>query len=57
MAIKDLFTRDDRFDRFRHHPLAFELVGLAYAFFTLILIVFNLSEYADFKSMMALRLY
>lgn len=57
MAIKDFFTRDDRFDRFRRHPLAFELVGLAYAFFTLILIAFNLSEYADFKSMMALRLY
>ena len=57
MAIKDFFTHDDRFDRFRWHPFTFELVGLAYAFFTIILIAFNLSEFADFKSMMALRVF
>ena len=52
MAIKDLFTRNNRFSQ---HLLAFEWVGLGYTIITLIIIALHSPKIVNFESMMTLR--
>lgn len=52
MAIKDLFTRDDRFGQ---HLLPFEWAGIIYAVITTVMMFVN--HYENYNSMMALRVF
>ena len=52
MAIKDFFTRDERFGQ---NILPFELVGIIYAVITTVMMFIN--HYENYESMMALRVF